>query len=279
MTVRRSPGAPHIERGTGCELREVTVSYGGRVAVGPVSLRVGAGEAVALVGPSGAGKTSLLRVLAGQLAPSAGAVGLAGRDPSRLPSRELPRRVGLVSQRLDLIPQLSVKHNVHAGALGRWSLPRSLAALVLPLEHPPARDAAARVGIAELFGQRVADLSGGEQQRVALARLLVQDPEVVLADEPVASLDPALADDLVALLRGMARDRGRALVASLHTPELARRHFDRVVGLRDGSIAFDLPSGEVTDGVLGDVYRVRGFGNVAGDGAVQDVTADWQGPC
>lgn len=255
------------------------MSYGGRVAVGPVSLRVEAGEAIALVGPSGAGKTSLLRVLAGQLAPSAGAVSLAGRDPLRLPSRELPRRVGLVSQRLDLIPQLSVKHNVQAGALGRWSLPRSLAALVLPLEHPPARDAAARVGIAELFGRRVADLSGGEQQRAALARLLVQDPEVVLADEPVASLDPALADDLVALLRDRARDRGRTLVASLHTPELARRHFDRIVGLRDGRIAFDLPSAEVTGDVLDDVYRFRGFGNVAEDGTVQDVPADWQGPC
>lgn len=276
--VRRRPGAPDIERGTGCELREVTVSYGGRVAVGPVSLRVGAGEAVALVGPSGAGKTSLLRVLAGQLAPSAGAVGLVGRDPLQLPRGKLPRLVGLVSQRLDLIPQLSVKHNVQAGALGRWGLPRSLAALVLPLEHPPARDAAARVRVAELFGRRVAELSGGEQQRVALARLLLQDPEVVLADEPVASLDPALADDLVALLRDLARDRGRTLVASLHTPELAARHFDRIVGLRDGRIAFDLPSGDVTGDVLGDVYRVRGVGDVE-DGAVPDVAVDWQGPC
>ncbi len=244
---------------TGCELREVTVAYDGVLAVGPVSLRVAAGEAVALVGPSGAGKTSLLRVLAGQLVPSGGAVRLAGREPARLRGRaELPRRVGLVSQRLDLIPQLSVKHNVQAGALGRWGLLRSLAALVLPLEHPPARDAVTRVGLGELFGQRVAELSGGEQQRVALARLLVQDPAVVLADEPVASLDPALADDLLALLRDLVREQGRTLVTSLHTPDFARRHFDRLVGLRDGSIAFDLPAREVTDEILRALYRRHG---------------------
>jgi phosphonate transport system ATP-binding protein len=251
----------------------VTVTYDGAVAVGPVSLRVAAGEAVALVGPSGAGKTSLLRVLAGQLVPSGGAVRLAGREPARLPRAELPRRVGLVSQRLDLIPQLSVKHNVQAGALGRWGLLRSLAALVLPLEHPPARDAATRVGLGELFAQRVAELSGGEQQRVALARLLVQDPAIVLADEPVASLDPALADDLLALLRRLVRERGRTLVTSLHTPDLARRHFDRLVGLRDGRVAFDLPTREVTDDVLRALYR-RGAPARAARGEDGDVAGD-----
>lgn len=249
MSVRGS--AP----GSACELRDVTVSFGDRVGVGPVSLRIAAGEAVALVGPSGAGKTSLLRVIAGQLAPSVGVVRLAGRDPHRPRGRaELPRLVGLLPQRLDLIPQLSVKHNVQAGALGRWGVLRSLAALVLPLEHPPARDAVARVGLSDLFQQRVAELSGGEQQRVALARLLVQDPAVVLADEPVASLDPALADDLLTLLRDLVGERDRTLVASLHTPDLARRHFDRIVGLRGGRVAFDLPPDEVTEDVLHALY-------------------------
>lgn len=242
-----------------CELHAVTVSYRGRLAVGPVSLRIAGGETVALVGPSGAGKTSLLRVLAGQLRPSSGRVSLGGTDPLRLRGRTaLPRLVGLVPQRLDLIPQLSVKHNVQAGALGRWGVLRSLAALLLPLEHPPARDGADRLGLGERFHQRVADLSGGEQQRVALARLLVQDPEVLLVDEPVASLDPALADDLLALLRDLAREQGRTLVASLHTPDLARRHVDRIIGLRDGRVAFDLPSRQVTADVLRSLYRPVG---------------------
>ncbi|MBW3543351.1 MAG: sulfatase-like hydrolase/transferase, partial [Planctomycetes bacterium] len=182
------------------------------------------GQAVALVGPSGAGKTSLLRLLAGQLAPATGTVSVGGRDLSLLRSRrELPTLVGLLPQQLDLVPQLSVKHNVQAGALGRWSALRSLGALVLPLEHPPARAAVARLGLADRFADRVADLSGGEQQRVALARALVQDAALVLADEPVASLDPARAEHLLVLLRSAARQDGRTLVTSLHDPTLARR--------------------------------------------------------
>ena len=240
-----------------CVLDAVTVTYAGRTALGPVSLTVPAGQAVALVGPSGAGKTTLLRVLAGQVTPAAGAVLLAGRDLSRLHRRrELPRLAGLLPQRFDLVPQLTARHNAQAGALGRWGLLRSLAALLLPLEHPPAREALRRVGLSERAATRVADLSGGEQQRVAIARLLVQDPSVLLADEPVASLDPARADQLLGLLRGTARDDGRTLVASLHAPELARRHFDRVVGLRGGRVVFDLPPAQVTDEVLEGLYRL-----------------------
>ena len=238
-------------------LSAATVAYGGRTAVGPLSLSVPRGQAVALVGPSGAGKTSLLRLLAGQLAPATGHVSVGGRDLSRLRSRrELPALVGLLPQQLDLVPQLSVKHNVQAGALGRWSVLRSLGALVLPLEHPPARAAVARTGLDDRFEDRVADLSGGEQQRVALARLLVQDPELVLADEPVASLDPARAEQLLALLRTAAREDGRTLVTSLHDPTLARRSVDRMVGLRDGQVVFDLPPHQVGPDLLADLYRL-----------------------
>jgi phosphonate transport system ATP-binding protein len=235
----------------------VTVAYSGRPEVGPVSLRIAAGSAVAFVGPSGAGKTTLLRVIGGQVRPASGSVSLLDRDLARLRGRrQLPRLVGLLPQRLDLVPQLSVRHNVQAGALGRWGLLRSLAALLLPLEHPPALEAMRRVGLGDRSASRVADLSGGEQQRVALARLLVQDPAILLADEPVASLDPARADQLLSLLCGAARHEERTLVASLHSPELARRHFDRIVGLRDGRIVFDLPPSEVTADVLESLYRL-----------------------
>jgi phosphonate transport system ATP-binding protein len=243
--------------GSGCELREVSVAYHATPAVGPVSLRVPAGQSVALVGPSGAGKTTLLRVLAGQVAPTTGQVLVAGRDLAGLHGRrDRARTVGIMSQRLDLVPQLSVKHNVQAGVLGRWGLARSLAALLLPLEHPPAREAVARVGLEDHFGTRVADLSGGQAQRVALARLLVQDPKVLLADEPAASLDPARADDLLALLHQIARRNGHTVVTSLHDPDLARRHVDRVVGLREGKVLFDLPPDSVTDDMLQALYRL-----------------------
>lgn len=244
-------------RGVDCRLEGVVVAYGATLAVGPVSLHLPAGQSVALVGPSGAGKTSLLRVLAGLVAPTAGHVTIGGRPMGELRgSRALARLVGLASQRLDLVPQLSVKHNVQAGALGRWGLVRSIAALVLPLEHPPARQAVSSMGLGKLFDRRVGDLSGGEQQRVALARLLVQDPLVMLADEPVASLDPARADHLLGLLRAASVDDGRTLVASLHLPDLARRHFDRIIGMREGRIVFDLPSSEVTAEGLDGLYRL-----------------------
>jgi phosphonate transport system ATP-binding protein len=237
-----------------CELTGVTLAYGDVTAVTDLSLRVAPGETVALVGPSGAGKTSLLRMLAGMLPASSGTVRLQGQPVDGL-SRDLPRLVGMMQQRLELVGELAVKHNVQAGALGRWGVLRSLAALLLPLEYPPARAAAERVGLTDKFGVRVARLSGGEQQRVALARLLVQDPAVMLADEPVAALDPALAEDLVALLCALAREGDRTLVASLHTPELARAHFDRLVGLRAGQLTFDLPSDQVGAGDLAALYE------------------------
>lgn len=238
-------------------LTAATVVYGSLAAVGPLSLTIEAGQAVALVGPSGSGKTSLLKLLAGQVEPAAGRVTVAGRDLARSRGRrELPRLVGLLPQRLDLVPQLSVKHNVQAGALGRWGVLRSLGALLLPVEHPAARAAVTRMGLGSRFEDRVADLSGGEQQRVALARLLVQDPALVLADEPVSSLDPARADQLLGLLRTAAREDGRTLVTSLHDPELARRHVDRIIGLRDGRVQFDLPPHRVTPDLLSALYRL-----------------------
>lgn len=261
-----------------CELVDVTVTYGGVTAVDGVSLRVRRGETVALVGSSGAGKTSVLRVLAGQVRPALGEAYLQGRPVARH-GRGLHRTVGMMQQRLDLVGQLSARHNVQAGALGRWGVLRSLAALVLPVEHPPARQAAHRAGIADKLGVRVSDLSGGEQQRVALARLLVQDPGVMLADEPVAALDPARAEDLVSLLCCLAREEGRTLVASLHNPGLARTHFDRMVGLAVGRVVFDLPVDEVTDAMFETLYDLRvGNGQVDDGGAAVATAADDAAP-
>ena len=247
------------------ELRDVGVTFGSVSALNHLDLSIATGETVALVGPSGAGKTSLLRVLAGTIVPTRGTASLLGAEPSSLRSTgRLPSLVGLMPQRLDLIPQLTVKQNIQAGALGRWTLLRSVAALLRPLALPAARAAAARVGIEQRFLQRVTRCSGGEQQRTALARLLVQDPRILLVDEPVSSLDPARADDLLTLLCSLAVEDGRTLVASLHTPELARHHFDRVIGLRDGCVAFDEPAESVTPQLLARVYRMSDSEVLAG---------------
>jgi phosphonate transport system ATP-binding protein len=239
-----------------CRVSNVGHSYGTRVALRNVSLTIERRQTVALVGPSGAGKTTLLRLIAGMLQPITGEITLYGLQPAELKdTAERTRLVGMMQQRLDLVSQLSVRHNVEAGMLGRWSTARSLAALFLPLTYQPANAAMDRVGLAGRESERVSRISGGEQQRVAMARLLVQDPQVILADEPVSSLDPALADDLLDLLREISRERGRTIIASLHTPELARTHFDRAIGLRDGSVAFDVPASDLSEELLAAVYR------------------------
>ena len=235
-------------------------AYGRAEVVGPVTLTVQPGEMVAMVGPSGAGKTTLLLMAAGSLQPTAGRIRLHGHDLAGLrPGRELSRLVGMVPQQFDLVPNLSALNNVLAGRLGEWSLFGSLASLMWPRDGHIALHALERVGIADLARIRGQRLSGGEQQRVAIARLLVQDPAVVLADEPVASLDPARAEEVVRLLVDVTREAEKTLVASIHSVELARNHFTRVVGLRNGLVHFDVASHAVTEAMLREVYDLQGL--------------------
>jgi phosphonate transport system ATP-binding protein len=233
--------------------------YGATVALAPLDLTIADGETVAVVGPSGSGKTTLLHVLAGLLAPDAGRVSVDGRDLSTLPpGRELARLVGVMHQQYDLVPHLAVVHNVLAGRLGEWSLIRSLVSLVFPRDAQSAHKALARVGIGDKLYERTGRLSGGEQQRVALARLLLQNPRAILADEPVSSVDPARAEDLVRLLVGIAAEGGHTLVASLHSVPLALQHFQRIIGLRGGRLVFDLPAAGVHPRQLDDLYALDG---------------------
>ncbi len=236
-------------------LRTVGKSYADTVALAPLSLEVRQGERVAVLGPSGSGKTTLLNIIGGVLQPDAGVVTLSGRELSGMrPGRELSALVGVVHQQLDLVPHLPVVHNVLAGRLGEWSLWRSLLSLVAARDRRLAVAAAERVGIADKLHERTSRLSGGEQQRVALARLLVQRPGIVLADEPVSSLDPARADDVVRLLTSIVDESGTTLIASLHSVNLARRYFTRAIGLRDGRLQFDVAMDEVEDATLRALY-------------------------
>lgn len=220
------------------------------LAVGPTSDRallrdvrffLSAGERVALIGPSGGGKTTLLRTLNGQIPPLAGEVRLRGEAFSTLRGerlRQARRQVALVAQKHDLVDTLPVHANVMAGALGRWSNLHALRYLIRPrpAELDEARAALDAVGIPEKLREPTARLSGGEQQRVAVARALVQAPIVLLADEPVASLDPETAREVLDLLTSLADARGVGLICSLHQPDLAERYFDRVLRLAEGSL-------------------------------------------
>jgi len=240
-------------------LRQVSLAYGATRALVDVDLHVDEGERVALVGPSGAGKTTLLRLCNGSAVASAGDVCVLGQRLAGCTARQLRdvrRRTGTIHQQLHLVGPMRVVHNVNAGRLGSWSLPRALWSLVRPLEVDAARQALARIGIADKVFERTDRLSGGEQQRVALARVLVQQPDLILADEPVSSLDPARGDEVMDLLTRVVTGRKRTLVVSLHDFEIARRCCNRLVGIRAGRILFDLPSAQVTDHMGAELYRI-----------------------
>jgi phosphonate transport system ATP-binding protein len=229
------------------ELRRViVVGRGGVPRLEGLNLMVEPGERVALIGPSGAGKSTLLSVANGLLAPSSGQVLWQGEAPARShrARRRQQARIGTLWQDLRLIEELSVQQNLNAGRLAAWGWPRALLNLLLPLDTPANAAVLARVDLApELLGQAVAALSGGQRQRVAIARLLRQDPTLLLADEPLASLDPRLAASLLNLLLAEATPP-RALLLSLHRPDLLVG-FDRVIGLRAGRLVFDVAAGDL----------------------------------
>lgn len=237
-------------------LEAASVHHGALEALRPTTLTIAAGERVAVVGPSGAGKSTLLRVAATALAPGAGAVRVLGEEVAALPPRRLRAlraRIGTVHQQLWLVPRATVLQNVVAGRLGRTSLLRSLGALVSPREAERVAAVLARLGLADRLHERVDRLSGGEQQRVALARVLHQDPDLVIADEPLSSVDPARAAELAALLA--ATFEGRTVLVSTHRLEPLLPHVGRVIGLREGAVAFDRPAAAVSLDDLGRLYE------------------------
>lgn len=254
-----SPSGPHLAAASApaaLALREAGRRVGGFEALAGVTLSVAPGERVALVGPSGAGKSTLLGLAAGSIFATSGEVRVLGRDPAAISPahlRALRARVGSVHQQLHLVPQASVLENVLMGALGR----RSWLGLALAPFRPREREAVAavldRVGIAGKMHQRLDGLSGGEQQRVAVARVLWQDPELVLADEPFSSIDPERSAQVVRLLVEAAR--GRTLLLSTHQLEPVLPHFPRIVGLRAGRLLFDRPREAVTPDDLARLYQ------------------------
>lgn len=234
--------------------------YGQKEAIAPLSLSIESGERVAFLGPSGGGKTTLLLLLSGQLEPSFGTICLCDHDLSKMPAgNRISKLVGMIHQQFDLVPNLSALQNTLAGKLGEWSLLKSLISLMWPMDKTIGMSALSRVGVQEIAYQRARSLSGGEQQRVAIARLLVQDPQVILADEPVSSLDPTRADEVIKLLVGIADEAGKTLIASMHSVALAREYFSRLIGIRNGTVTFDQPSQKVTEDMLHDLYTLEGL--------------------
>jgi phosphonate transport system ATP-binding protein len=223
--------------------RGVAHAYGTRRVLEGVTLAVRRGERVALLGPSGAGKTTLFRLAFGAFAPTNGAVFVDGEDLATLRGgalRAARAKIAVVFQQHGLIDQLSVAANVVAGTFGRRSTAGALWAVLAPDadDRAAVTEALEHVGLADRARDRAYHLSGGQRQRVAIARAIVQRAELVLADEPAASLDPVLAREIVDVLLTDAQERNAALVCTLHQPELTRG-FDRVVTLDGGRIVAD----------------------------------------
>lgn len=241
----------------GASARHPAARPGAAPALRALDLRVAPGEQLAVIGPSGAGKTTLLQLLACALPPSAGSVMLDGQAPWQLPRAELQRlrgRLFLAPQVPPLPPRQRVVTAVLAGrlpAMGTW---QSLRSLFYPVDIPAAFDALDRFDLADKLFERVDRLSGGERQRVGLSRALLAPASLWLIDEPLSALDPTRARQAIATLLAGARERGATLVTTLHQVEVALEHFPRIVGLRDGALAFDLPAAEVTRERLAALY-------------------------
>ncbi|MFA1025690.1 Phosphonates import ATP-binding protein PhnC [Pseudomonas syringae pv. helianthi] len=238
---------------SGIELRH----NDGTLALRGLDLSIARGERVAIIGPSGAGKTTLLNLLASALPPSAGQLEVLGANPWQLSSKHRQRlrsRIALIHQAPPLPARQRVITAVSAGRLGQWGLGKSLLNLLHPLDIRGAREVLARLDLADKLFERCQQLSGGQLQRVGIARALYQTPELLLADEPVSAMDPRLADHTLALLCQHAVEHNVTLVASLHAVELALAHFPRVIGVRDGKIHFDLTANEVDRQHLDTLY-------------------------
>jgi phosphonate transport system ATP-binding protein len=239
------------------EARQPAARPGAAPALHGATLRVEAGEQVAVIGPSGAGKTTLLHVLACALRPRAGELRLDDADPWRLPPRALKAlrgRLFLAPQVPPLPPRQRVVTALLAARLPAMSLAASVGQLVHPRTLEPAAAALAHFDLADKLFDRVDRLSGGERQRVGLARALLSPARLWLIDEPLSALDPARAQRAVAALCGQARARGATLVATLHQVDMALANFPRIVGLREGAVAFDLPADQVDAARLERLY-------------------------
>ena len=242
-------------------VRHACKTFGKRRALDDVSLDVAAGEMIALIGPSGSGKSTLLRAITGLTALDAGAgeIDVFGRrtQSGGKVTREARRAragVGFIFQQFNLVGRLSLYTNVALGSLGRIGFWRGLLGLWPDETRAMAMQALGRVGVADAAGQRANTLSGGQQQRGAIARTLVQRARIILADEPVASLDPVSARRVMDILRDLNRDDGLTVLVTLHQVDYALRYCDRVVALRAGTIAYDGPTKGLTRERLIDIY-------------------------
>ncbi len=237
------------------EMRGVEKTYpNGLKALKGIDLSFEKGSFVVIVGSSGAGKSTLLRTINALDPATSGSVHIDGVEANRKHQREVRKRVAMVFQQFNLVDRLSVMTNVLTGRLAYCHPLLSLVYLFKRKDMDLAHEALGKVGLVEKAWDRADTLSGGQQQRVAIARSLAQKPDVILADEPVASLDPVTSREVLELLSTISREQNITVIVNLHQPSFTHRYADRVVGLREGKVVFDGAPNELTTAITAKIY-------------------------
>ncbi len=230
---------------------------GGRLALDNITLTIEQGSIVSVIGPSGAGKTSLIRCINRLIPCTSGDVEINGESVLSAKPRclkQLRKKTGMIFQNYNLVECLTVIENTLHGCLGSMPLYRSLFGLYSKTEKERAVSLLEDVGLSDYLYQRCADLSGGQKQRTGIARALMQEPDILLCDEPVSSLDPQTAQDLLSYIETIVRKKQLTCVMNLHHVEYAKRYSDRIIGLRNGAIVFDGAPDQLSDEALRRIF-------------------------
>jgi phosphonate transport system ATP-binding protein len=244
-------------------VKHLSKSYvAGTPVLNDVSLDIDARGITAVIGASGTGKSTLIRCINRLVEPTSGEILFDGEDLARLPRkalRQARRHIGMVFQEYNLVERLTVMENLLSGRLGYVSAWQAWRRKFPPEDIRRAYDLLDVVGLAGFSHQRADALSGGQRQRVGIARAVMQEPKLLLADEPTSSLDPKTSVEIMELLADIARSRGIPVLVNMHDVELAKRYADRIVGMAGGRIVFDGPASELSDDVLTRIYGGKGW--------------------
>lgn len=239
-------------------IKRLTKSYDtGSPAVEDVSFSVGKGEFVAIIGPSGAGKSTILRCINRIIEPTDGKIIFEGNDISSLKGkkiREFRRRIGMIFQHYNLVYRLTVMQNVMHGRLGYMSTFDGVLSRYSEEDKHKALELLAKVGLSQYMYKRAGELSGGQRQRVGIVRALMQEPSLLLCDEPIASLDPNSSKVIMDLVRRLTRESNITCIVNLHQVHVAMEYATRIIGVRQGRIVFDGPPSRLDTGTIEDIY-------------------------
>jgi len=244
-------------------LRHLSKSYvPGKPVLTDINVEIGARGITAIIGASGTGKSTLIRCINRLVEPTAGEILFDGRDLAKLSGAELRlarRQIGMVFQEYNLVERLTVMENLLSGRLGYVSSWRAWRRKFPPDDIRKAYELLDVVGLSGFANRRADALSGGQRQRVGIARAVMQEPKLLLAEEPTSSLDPKTSVEIMELLANVGRDRGIPVLINMHDVDLAKRFADRIIGMTDGTIVFDGAPAYLTDDVLKQIYGGEGW--------------------